>query len=263
MKNLDFKKLLVFIALIIVAGIIIFFVIKAINNNKPTEDEVKLVENLATKYVVNFTSGYTTSYNGIDYLFQSDKQTYDTLETSAKIKIAIKYATENNINTAVSSTVIKNLEKSGDYKNFSQYEIYNGESIRKSIKAIFGKDFEDTSSKNNPSFLYDYEYNTKYDVYLVKNSKAISITDPNQNVKYEILETNKKDDKLVTTLVIAYVYDNGEVKKYASDKNGENIIVENVDKIPAENYKDFDKFDITFSKTEDGNYVFESIEKVK
>ena len=93
--------------------------------------------------------------------------------------------------------------------------------------------------------------------------KVIKRSPKLQNVKYEILETNKKDDKLVTTLVIAYVYDNGEVKKYASDKNGENIIVENVDKIPAENYKDFDKFDITFSKTEDGNYVFESIEKVK
>ncbi len=262
MKNLDVKKLLVFIVIIAIVGVIAFFVIKSMSNTKPTEEERKLAEKLTTEHVVNFTNGYITSYNGIDYLFQFDKVTYDDLEVGPIIRSAIAYAKENDISINVSTTTINNLGATNEYGDIKAYEIYSGEGIRKSIKALYGKDFENKSETNSLNFMYDIIYNIKYDSYLVKRNSAISNTNPAQTVKYNIIETNKKDDKLTTTIAISYVYDDGQEQMISTDRNGDNVILEGVVEVPTENIKDFDKYDVTFTKVDD-KYVFESIEKVK
>lgn len=263
MKNLDVKKLLVL--LLIIAGIIgiLFLVFKVVSKDSLTDEEKQKIEERVSTYYTNLTDGYTTVYGGADILFQSDTTTFTDLNTASVIFTAIKYAESNEIDTSVKSSYLSSLNTEGTYGDISEYSAYSGQGIREAIKALFGEvNYTDTSSTNNYNFEYDYYYVPKYDLYLMKKSDAIKLTNTNQQVVKHVIKTEEKDDKIVTTIAVAYVYDNGTKIKYATDKNGTNIVVEDVEEFPTDYIDEFDKFEITLTKTED-NYTFESIKKVK
>lgn len=263
MKNLDLKKLLVFIGIIAVVALSIFLIIKSLGNNKPTEEETKDVESLSIDYYASLTAGYNTSYNGLDVLFATDKTTVDDLNYNCILNTAIKYATDKGIDLSVPSNVLTILGESGTYGNINDYVAYNGVGVRNAIKELFGITKTDTTILGNFDFLYDFYYVKKYDMYLVKRSKATDNSNSYQSIDYSIIETTKKKDKLSTTIAIAYVYNDGSAKIYAKDKLGENIVSEDSKEFPKDKIDEFDKFTITLKQSENDKYVFESIEKVK
>lgn len=258
MKNIDFKKLLVFISIIVIVGTIIFFIVSP---NKASKKEKELAENLSTKYYANLTSGFATSYGGLELLFQQNKTTYDNLNTASIINIAIKYAKDNSLNISVTEDTINALAK--EYENINDYTFYNGDGIRTAIKELFGITFTNSSSTKNISYLYDFYYNQTFDVYLMKRNNVTSTKINEQGIDYHIIKTSKKNKKLITTIAIAYTYNNGSTFIYAQDKLGEKVIAQEAKEFPVDKINEFDHFNITLKQTKDKKYVFESIEKVK
>lgn len=262
MKNLDFKKLLVFLVIVAIIVLIVLFGVKKVNETKPTEEEAKTVEELTVDYFANLTKGYSTSFNGLDILFKSDKTTFADLSTVSILSNAITYASEKNLDIAVNESVVNSLDASL-YGNPNEYLAYQGTAIRQAMTELFGTAIEDRSAADNIDFLYDYYYVKEHDIYLVKRNKVASASMSQLNIEYSFIETKKKDNKITTTFAIAYVYNDGTTKKYSSNSKGSPIIVEGVNEFPTEKIDEFEKFTITLKKTDNGKYVFESIEKVK
>lgn len=264
MKNLDGKKLLVLIGIILVVAVIVFVIVKAINNNGITEEDKKQAEENALTYFVNLTENYKTPYNGIDKLFQLEETTFKTLSQESIVSTAIKYAKENDIEIVISDRTASLIKNSNTYPNFSEYDVYKGESIREIIKKLFGNvEFSNYDYTNKTSYLYEGIYDNTFDVYLIKRNNVKDVTSEFQSIKFSLIDTKIKDKKIVTTIAVAYVYDDGANIMYAQDKNGKNVIAENVNEFPTDKIDEFDKFEITSTKTEEGNIVFESIKKVK
>lgn len=264
MKNLDIKKLLVLIAIIAVIVLLVIFGSKLVGKeSKPTEEESQEVETLVTKYYANVTFGYSTPYKGIDVLFSSDKTTYEDLDNKAILNLAIRYASDNEIDIAVSSEVVNTIINSGKYGDLSSYAAYKGEGLRTAIKDLYGVDFNDNTEISEYGYLYDFIYVKEYDTYFMGRNSINDIYDSNRGIDYTIVETNKKSDKVYMTIAIAYIYRNGNERSYAKDSNGEEIIAEGLTEFPKEKAKEFDNFKFTLTKNDDGKYIFESVEKVK
>lgn len=262
MKNLDIKKLLVFIVIVAAIALVVFFVVKKVKDSKPTEDETKIAEELIADYYSTMTAGFTTQYGGIDILYNADKITYEDLSYASILNVANKYASDKGYNTGITNSVIQKLNAMGTYGNLDSAAIFTGTDIRKAIKELFGKEVEDQNAANNYDFRYDFYYNAEYDVYIMKENDLKDYTTPNEYMDYTVVETTKEKDKLKTTIAIAYVYNDGTNTNYYKDRNGENVIAENVTEFPKDKVNEFDKYTFTLAKTEDNNYVFESIEKI-
>lgn len=263
MKNVDFKKLFILIGIIAVIAAVILLITKLGGKNL-TKEETKNVEDASINYYANLTEGYATPYGGIDILFQKDEVTFDKLETREIINTSIKYATDKGFDTSISENKINLLKTNNNYGKIEEYALYNGESIRKAIKELFGDvEYIDASSTNNYNYLYDYIYDRKSDVYLVKRNSVKSQVDKNQSLEYKHISTKAKDKKAIVTLAITYVYNDGKTSTYAKDPLGETIIAEEVKEFPEDKINEFDKYEITLSQTKDGKYVFESLKKVK
>lgn len=263
MKNIDVKKLLVFVGIIIVIALLIFFIVKGSGKKKPTEEETKLAENLVTEYYKNLTLGYATQYYGVELLFEHDKVTFADLQKKEILNTAIKYASDNGFDTAVSNFILETLENNGTYPNINDYSVYKAESIRNAIKELFGEDLELTNEISTIGYLYDFYYNEEFDLVLTKRNDVEGPTDESLFVDYSIVETTKEKDKLKTTLAIYFGQGNNSIYNYATDSNGEHIIAEEVRELPSDKIKECDKYTFTLTKNSDGNYVLESIEKVK
>lgn len=262
MKNLDIKKLLVFIVIIVAIACLVFFIVKKVNDSKPTEEETKIAEELIANYYSTMTAGFNTQYGGIDVLYNTDKITYEDLSFASVLTVATKYAMDKGYNTGITNSVTEKLKALGTYGNLENAAVFSGSDIRKAIKELFGQDIEDTSAANNYDFRYDFYYNAEYDVYIMKENDIKDYTTPNEYMDYTVIETKKDNDKLITTIAIAYVYNDGTNTNYYKDRSGENVVAENVTEFPKDKTNEFDKYTFTLSKTEDNNYRFESIEKV-
>lgn len=264
MKNVDFKKLFILLGIIAVIAIVIILIVNLSVKNKLTEEETKQIEDISINYYANLTEGYTTVYGGLDILYQRDEVTFDSLEEVEIINTAIKYASNNGLDTSVSDAKINALETTKKYGKISDYSIYNGESIRTAITALFGDiKYTDTSANNNYNFIYDYYYDNDSDVYLVKRNSVQSQTDTAQSIDYKVISTTAKDDKAIITFAIAYTYTSDETTIYAKDSEGETQVSENATEFPEDKIDEFDKYEITLTKNSDGKYVFESMKKVK
>lgn len=263
MKNLDFKKLLVLLLIIAAIVAVVFIIINVVSKGGLTEEDKKKAEERITTYYTSLTDGYTTAYGGTDMLYQKESVTFADLEQAPVIYTAIKYAEANGINTSVKTEYLNALNNEGSYGDISLYSAYSGVGVRTAIKELFGEvSYTDASSTNNHDFKYDYHYIKKYDIYLMKKSNAIELTNTNQRVVQHVIKTEEKDEKIVTTIAVAYVYDDGTVVKYATDKKGINVVAEDVTEFPTDKIDEFDKFEITVTKKDD-NFIFESIKKIK
>ncbi len=265
MKNVDIKKLLVLIGILAVVGVIIFFVIKGVNNNKENKEIEKAAETVTLDYYINLTAGYNTNFGGLDVLFVNDKTTVENLHKSSILTTAIRYASEKHLDYGVSKTILDSLNASKTYGNIDDYAAYKGEAIRTAVKELFGDiKYVDSSSISTYEYLNDYYYNNTFDVYLVKRNNVTSNNNEENTIEHHVIETKKqKDGKIITTIAIAYVHNDGTNKTYSKDKLGKNVIVENSEKFPEDKADEFEKYNITVKPGEKDKYVFESIEKVK
>ena len=266
MKNFDVKKLFVLILIVLVVAVGVFFIVKNLGGSKkPTEEEAENAENLSIEYYANLTRGYSSFYGGLEILYQNEKTTYEDLEPAAIIYSAINYATDNNIDLSINTNTLLELKEDGGYTDIDKYTVYKGEGIRNAVKELFGVDFKNQSADDSINFMYKFVYDSVYDVYLMSNSGVQDLTDRDRYIDYKIIETVKKKDKIITTIAIAYVYNNAGTIMYAKDPNGEEIIIEDAEKeeFPEDKVDEFNKYDITLKETEDNKFVFDSIELKK
>ncbi len=267
MKNLDFKKLLVFIAIIAIVIVLIFAGMKLVGNgsgNTNKEEQEKL-NDVMEDYFSVITEGHVSSYNGVDVLYSKDKTTYDDLNKAAVLNLATKYAYENGLDTSVLNTYLEQLDESGLYGDISEYTAYSGKGLRQAVLELFGEEFEDISIINESGFIYDFFYVADFDIYLVKRNSIESYASKEQNVEYKIIETSKdkKTKKYFVTVAVAYTYQKDkDTIIYASDSNGTNIVSDSGNTFPEDKINEFDKFKFTLALDDDGHYTFENVEKV-
>ena len=264
MKNVDFKKLFILIGIIVAIVAAILLVGGITNKNKLTKEEVKNIEELSLDYFANITEGYATPYGGLDVLYQRDEVTFEKLETVEILNVAIKYATDKGLDTTVSEKRINSLKANPKYGNIEEYSIYNAEAIRTAIKELFGVDkYSDKNAENNYNYLYDYVYDYDNDVYLAKRNNVKDQKDKAQSITYKVVSTTKKEDKITTTIAIAYTYKTDEATMYAKDPDGKTLVSEDSKEFPEDKLEEFDKYEFTLKENAKDSYTLESIKKVK
>jgi hypothetical protein len=264
MKDLDIKKLLVFILIIALLILAILGIGKLIGKGaKPSKEVQEQVDKLYTEYYSSLTEGYVTDYNGLDYLFEKDKLTYDDLVPGAIINAAIKYAQDNDLDIGVDPAAAALVKE--NYEGSSHTE-YNAKGIRDAVKILFNKDLEDKTVQGELGYAYDFYYEEDIDVYvMVPNSMAANVVDDALSVKTKVLDTTKKGDDIYVTLIVAYVSKQEDNYVYYSERDlsdssrvGETTGTDFIDQ------KDdsFKKYTMKLVKTSEG-YAFDSIEKAK
>lgn len=264
MRNLDVKKLLVFIAIIAVIALAVVFSSKQfLGEKKPSEEETKKVEELVTTYFGNLTYGSSTNYTGREKLYAKDKITISDLNLNNIFNTSMKYAISNGLNINVANGVINEINRSGKYGDVTECLFYNAEGIKQAAKELFGIELNEESSINEFEYLYDFIYVYEYDLYLVKRNNVTDLSSSEYGIDYKFVKTTKKEKDIMTTIAVAYTLKNGNTRTFAKDSKGENIVAENLEKFPEDKIDEFTKYTITLTKTDDGNYIFKSIEKVK
>lgn len=264
MKNVDGKKLVVFILIVIALVGIVFLIFKATNKDKLTKEEKQNVENSVIDIYLNMTSGYSTMYGGLDVLYSYDKLTVNDLKEQELVYTAINYLNNNNISYSISGDYMEGLKESNLYGSLDDYRIYKGESVRQAIKDLFGLD-NIPMTERPANFLYDIYYNEAYDCYLLsENTKVTNNNDPNTTMDFSIISTEKKDGKLETTVAIAYVFNNNGNIMYLKDPKGVTVIAEGLTakEFPKDKIDEFDKYKFILNETSDKKYTFESVEKI-
>lgn len=263
MKNIDKKKLALFIGIIIIlVALIVLIIIKSITKEKPVSDEESnTISKITLNYINKLTLGYDTDFDGIDFLYTKDETKYKDLSTSTILTVAARY-TNNELNNSIPNTTLDSISQS---KNIdpNKYTFYTGENIRTAIKNLFNVDFANTSSLGAENYLYGYTYLSEYDMYLQSKTIKENQTYDNQ-LDFKIIKTVKTTKNTYkTTMAIAYVNIDNNKLKYAKDSNFENIIFETtLDNagIPEDKVNEFEKFTITYKKV-NNQYTFDNIKK--
>ncbi len=260
MKNLDVKKLLVLLGIVVVVIGGIFLVKNLGKGGKAKADDIETVEDLAVTYFANLSQGYSTAYSGIDVLYSNDKTTINDITYGAVLNTAIKYAQKNGIVLSVPQNIINGIKAIGKYEDVDTYYAYDATVLDPIIEKLFGKDvFKKTTNVIN--YLYEYVYVSENNVYLIrKNKEMMDYTDPSYRMDCSIVKTVKEKDLYKTTIAVAYVFNNGTATYYKDVKMTEEI-ASGVDSFPKNKVKEFNQYTITMKKTSDGNYIFESVEK--
>lgn len=265
MKKVNFKKLLLLLIIIAIVVCGIIFIIKGKSEgSKITTEEKERLSSISLNYVINLTKGYGTEFGGKDLLFESDKTTTEDISAGSLIMTGISYATQNNLNTSINSTLLDEYCKNNDI-NKSEYSFYNGEAVKEGIKKVFGIDFNNTAVLDDFGFGYDILYNQDNDFYLIKKNDTYVKHDKNYQLIVQEIETTTKKKELKVNIAVAYSYYNGKEYQIASDSKFEKIVIkseEGITEIPKDKIDSFNKYTITY-KVDKDNYTFESIEKNK
>ena len=264
MKKFDVKKLLVLILIIAALIAIAFIGFKAVNKDKLTKENKTEVEANISSYYLNLTKGYSTTYGGLDVLYSYDKTTYEDLSEQEIVYTAATYLSDSDINYTIDAAAMTQLSDSGKYGNLNDYRIYSGESVRQAVKDLFGADtIPSTPAPEN--YVFDIIYDVNTDCYLITKNDIEDNETSEASMDFSIISTESKDGKVITTVAIAYVYDDEGNIMYMKDPAGEKVVVENLEKeeFPKDKIDEFDKYKFTLKESSDKKYVFESVEKVK
>lgn len=260
----DIKKLIIFLAIIAIVVVAFILCFNLFSEKEASEDEQNVAEEYIRTYVSTLTKGYNTIFGGVDLLYAND-YTLDDLTDGMILNSAIKYATENNMSTEVSSYVVQALEDANTYSDLSSYNAYNADTINEAIKLLFGIDVTGSGleSVDELGYGYNIHYNETYNIYVMGANSTYTRKDSDKAVEYYIVKTTVKGDSLKTELAIGYTMTDGEDKYYYSDVNFENeiSITSASNTFPTDEVDSFDKYIVTFTKNSDGNYIFESIKK--
>lgn len=261
MKNLDLKKIIVIIIAFVLVIALLLLVLKSGNGGKKLTEEEQNITAENIKYFTRLKMGYSTSYNGLELLYNTDKVTKNDLSNSNILNTAAIYIT-NKEDNKIEDYVIKELKGKG--YDTEKYVFYNGEKIREAIKTLFGIEWTNKSVVGETNFIFDFTYDEDYDIYLKSMNDYFLNIEANNDIAYEVIETKKENkDTLKVKIKVAYIYFNNENIIYYSDINNTEKIFENTNnkiKIDEEHLDAFETYTLTLKKVDD-NYVFDSIEK--
>jgi hypothetical protein len=220
--------------------------------------------NYVENYYIHLTSGQNTPYYGAEILYAKDETKLSDIADKYLITTALKYLSMTGQGSSVDYDTLES-KYSEQYPEIKTSAIFNGEDIRAAIKTLFGiEDFSNPTIRGDITHLTTYQYLDKEDVYIVINGNEEDIVSENQFIDYSIIKTEAKDDKIYTTVAIAYCKSSGESIDYAANKEGTKVIAQNVKEFPTDKIEQFDKYQFTLTKSTDGkNYIFESVKKVK
>jgi len=260
-KKIDFKKLGVLIILILVGVLAIFGITKIVQKISGPSKEVKeKVEGNIEKYFAYLGTGHASIFNGIDVLYDRDKVTFDDLNKGSVIEIALQYANENNKDIAADKSVVDAYNKANKTNGVG----FNAKTVAEAIKELFGVEMPLNNYNAEANYLYNYYYLADYNTIIKTRSNTKDIGTEENLIVTHIIDTKKEKGNLVTTVAVAYVYNNGSTFSFAADKNGVKIVDGNRDKseFPEEKSDEFPQYKF-ISKKVDDRYVFDSIEKVE
>ena len=257
MKSDRIKKLFIIIIIIaLIIGAVLLF--KNKGDKKASKEEVKITEELNPLFLT-LKDGYSTNYNGRDLLFEKDIK-YDDLSIGNILLIATTYATNKQYNDAINNNVIKAIEKTYGY-SANNFTAFKGEAVRKAIKELFGKEFEDKSSNEEINFNYSFIYIKEHDIYL-KMLKQQYTRNQDYSIVTTTVKTTSTKDEITTEIAVAYTYKYNDTITYSKDPQNKNKIYEATKKEDIDKNKldEFNHYIIKLKKSGD-KYVFESITK--
>lgn len=265
MKNVDIKKLFVFILIIVILILIALGLGKLVGKGStPSEEVRKEVENLTTNYFTTMTYGYMTEFDGVDVLYREDKTTYKDLNAAAVVNLAIQYAQDNKIDLSVNEFELKKIEST--YKE--KAPAYRATGVKQAVKELFGEDLEYINAEGFLEYKYNFIYDPDTDTFVQFENSYYdkNIRDESINVKTKIVETTKKGDKILVTLIVAYVLTSEDnTYYYYSEASGSDasLVGDTTSKDFLKDKDDeFTHYTMTLKKNSNG-YQFESIEKNK
>jgi len=257
MKSDRVKKILI---IVVILAIIIGAFLLLRKDSKTSKEEPKEAKEI-NSIILSLKEGYGTQYNGKDLLFEEDKITYDDLSAGNILLTATKYVTDKSIDNAISNAVLDTIEHDYGY-TVEKYTPYKGEAIRKAIKEVFGKEWEDKSTTPEMNFGYNFIYIKDHDIYLKGKSNTYIPEQDNYHLVTTVVESKKSKDTIETVIAVAYVLKNGDKYAYSDTPSIKKKIVEldELKEIPEDELDNFEQFVITLKKDGD-NFVFESIAK--
>ncbi len=258
-NNRLFKILLIIVIIAAIVGITLLFKNKG-GNKEASEEEVKGAENL-TSLVVSFTRGYNTRFLGQELLFERDKTTYEDLTTGNILYIASNYVIDYDLENSIQNNILTSIEVNKKY-SMNNYTPFKGEAIRKAIKELFDRDFENISAIEEANFGYDFIYIEEFDIYLKGRNASFASPVTDTFVKTRIVDTTKNKDKNIETeIAVAYVTGENGKLIYSKDTKGTKVYdTTEVEEIDKDKLDEFDHYIITY-KENDGKYSFVSITK--
>ena len=260
MKN-KMVKLLVLIVIIALVGGLIYFLVNKNKPNKTTEDVVKIRNINYFLYLGEGTKN--TKYKGTETLFTGEKFTYNNISKGSILTAAFNYLNDNQKeeNALLDPSLYSELNSKYD---LTKYIAMKGELVRKAIKNLFGVDWENASySDPTGNSIYYYVYDSESDAYLkgTQNDKKASAY-----LVYKVISNTKKDDKIITTVAIAFADSTDEGYDIYADPTNVKLItkqkVSSIEDLKDKEVDKLDKYNIT-SKLVDKNYVFDSIAPAK
>lgn len=261
MKKLDKKKLAALIVIVVLIILAVFGIFKLVKKNSGlTKEAQEKVEETINTYFTKLSTGYSSIYGGLDYLYDNESVEYKNLNTGSVIELAIKYAEQNDLDMAVNDAVYEFFKKATKQEGHA----YNAKAIQDAVKILFGKDLELKDYFGGPDYLYDYYYLEEYNAFVKTRNDTHDLTSSNSSMDFYIMSHKKNKDTVVSTIAVAYVYKSSGKYTYTKDKNGSNAIVEKLDEIkfPTDKADEFNKFELTTKKVDD-HYEFVSLKKVK
>ena len=254
------------------------------NSNKDKfQDNYEEIENNIVNNLLYLSSGYNTDYFGTEKLFETSKLKFKDLKD------------ENLLATAISiynmETEEINEEINIDSEKLANYETYilvKGTIIKDYIKRIFNIDWEHKSVEATEDFIYNFEYDSNSDAYIVYPADAYKdyndkLDEFNSSIIVEPISSTSTNNTVKTTIAIAYsTYTENEDKtvniKYYKDKEQKDLVFEinsndlytvdendniveneNADTIKKHS-DDLKKYIVTSTKTDDG-FALSSIKR--
>ena len=264
MNKNKFKKIGIILAIIVVLVAAIFLIAKLFKGESVDNKTIEQYEDATIKYYLNLTAGLNTPYGGLEALYAADETKLEDLSERQLINTAISYLQYEGIVTAVDMGTLT-LRYESKYPYVGKSTIYSAEEIKKAINTLFGiENFAKPTIKSDSIFLTTFEYLAEEDLYLVYQDQPGTNVNEKQSLDYAIVETESKKDKIITTVAIAYRYQNEDGYIYASDRSGEKIVAKDISEFPKDEIDKFDKYAFTLTKSKDGkNFIFENVKKVK
>lgn len=278
------KKNFVLIGGVVLLLLVFLAIILFNNSNKDKfKDDYEEIENNIVNNLLYLSSGYNTDYFGTEKLFETSKLKFKDLKD------------ENLLATAISiynmETEEINEEINIDSEKLANYETYilvKGTIIKDYIKRIFNIDWEHKSVEATEDFIYNFEYDSNSDAYIVYPADAYKdyndkLDEFNSSIIVEPISSTSTNNTVKTTIAIAYsTYTENEDKtvniKYYKDKEQKDLVFEinsndlytvdendniveneNADTIKKHS-DDFKKYIVTSTKTDDG-FALSSIKR--
>lgn len=278
------------ISSLIIGGVIvlllIFLVFMLINNgNKDNfkEDYEDIEQNIVDN-LLYLTSGYNTDYFGTEKLFEVSSLKFKNLKDENLLATAISVYNMETENI-VDDELIVDSEKLANYET---YILIRGSVIKDYIKKLFNIDWTHKSVEASDGFIYNYEYDSDSDAYIVYPSESYKdyedkLDNFNSSVIVEPISSTSTSKTVKTTIVVAYstytenedgtmtikYYKDKEQKELVFEINSNDIytvdendnIIENEDADSIKKHTDeFQKYVITSTKTDD-SFALTSIKK--